>query len=101
MSLHAQFHARFLRSLNLEHHVDPVTLTAIGVGLSGLAGAGSLANSLFNAPKAPSMPAPTPPASTPTGTPTTNAGTGGPSFLAAAAAPPGAGGTANKTLLGQ
>ena len=78
---------------------DPVVLTAIGVGLSGLAGAGSLANSIFNAPKPPSMPAPAPPSQSPTGSPTTNANPTAPSFLAAAAAPQG-GQTANKTMLG-
>lgn len=80
---------------------DPATLTAIGIGLSGLAGVGSLANSLFNAPKAPSLPAPTPPASSPVGTPGTNKAPGGPSFLAAAAAPPPTSQQGGKTLLGQ
>ena len=81
---------------------DPVTLTALGVGLSGLAGAGTLATQLFSSkPSAPSMPAPTPPSQTPTGTSSTNKVGSGPSFLAAAAAPPTASQQGGKTLLGQ
>jgi len=79
--------------------LDPATLTAIGVGISALTGAGTLAATALNAPKAPSTPAPAPPSQNPTGTPTTNANTPQPSFLAAAATPQG-GQTATKTLLG-
>jgi hypothetical protein len=82
---------------------DPASLTAIALGASALTGAGSLAAQLFSSgPKAPAMPAPTPPANTPVGTPSSNkGGVGGQSFLAAAAAAPGAQQQSGKTLLGQ
>lgn len=80
---------------------DPATLTALALGGSALAGLGTTAATLFNQPKAPAQPGPTPPASTPTGTPSTNKSATGPSFLAAAAAPPQSGQTGGKTLLGQ
>ena len=78
---------------------DPATLTAVALGASALTGAGTLAATALNKPKAPSTPAPAPPSQNPTGTPTTNANQPAPSFLAAAAAPQG-GQAASKTLLG-
>ena len=80
---------------------DPVTLTAIGIGVGALSGAGTLAATLLTPkPAAPSMPSPSAPSQSPTGTPDTNKSASGPSFLAAAAAPQ-QGQTANKGLLGQ
>lgn len=85
---------------------DPVTITAIGLGVSALAGAGGVAASLINKPKAPSAPveAPAPsPQSQPQGTPSSAAPQQTPSFLAAAAGPGQANTTGGqgKTLLGQ
>ena len=80
--------------------VDPVTLTAIGVGISALTGIGSVIASATNKPKPPAMPAPTPPATTPQGSPDTNKPAGN-SFLAAAAGAPAAAQQGGKTLLGQ
>ena len=76
---------------------------AVISGIAGLIGAGSVAAQVFGPkPKAPSMPAPGQPAQTPTGSQTTAAtGAGGPSFLAAAAAPPSMGSLGQKSLLGQ
>lgn len=82
--------------------LDPVSLTAIGLGLSGLGAAGGAAAQLLSRPKAPPVPKtpPTPaPAQQPAPPPTTGPA-GGPSFLAAAATPP-LSMQAGKTLLGQ
>lgn len=82
---------------------DPATLTALGTAatiIGGVGAAGAAANSIFNKPKAPSLPGAPPPQQSPTGTPNTNAPNGvGPSFLAAAATP-GAGQTGGKSFLG-
>ncbi len=81
---------------------DPITLTAIGTGLAGLAGAGTLAATLFAPkPKAPTAPTPAPPVLSPTGTQTSNAPQQGPSFLAAAVTPNTNQLSGSKTLLGQ
>lgn len=86
---------------------DPISITAIGLGVSALASAGGAAFSLINKPKAPATPneAPAPsPQSQPQGTPASAAPQQTPSFLAAAAGPQQsntAGGGAGKTLLGQ
>lgn len=82
------------------HFADPATLTAVGIGLSGLSAAGGLASSLFGGKSAPAMPAPSAPAQSPVGSPDSNKPSGSPSFLAAAAAPA-AGQSAQKSLLGQ
>lgn len=79
---------------------DPLTLTAIGTGVSALIGGGSLINSIVNAPKAPTAPSAPPPAQSPNGTPNTNKGNA-PSFLSSAAAAPGQESQGGKTLLGQ
>lgn len=83
--------------------VDPISLTAIGTLIGGLAGAGSLAaTALGPKPKTPSMPAAAPPVQNPIGSQTTNAqSTQGPSFLAAAAAPAGNQTSGSRSLLGQ
>lgn len=82
---------------------DPVTLTAIGLGVSALGSIGGAAAGLANRPKAPAVPN-TPPTPTPIQQPTANAAptsaAGQPSFLAAAAAPQ-SGQAPGKTLLGQ
>ena len=80
----------------------PATAGVI-TGISGLLGAGSLAAQVFGPkPKAPTMPSPPPPATSPIGTPGgTGRGPGGPSFLAAAAAPPSQSQQGGKSLLGQ
>lgn len=83
--------------------VDPISLLAIGTGIAGLAGAGATAVTALNKPKAPAAPSapPTPaPIQQPVGSATSQAPTGTPSFLAAAAAPQQQN-TAGKTLLGQ
>src|SRR5690348_14270480 len=87
--------------------IDPVTLTAIGLGISALAGAGGTVASLANRPKAPAAPMtpPTPaPEQQPQGSQTSGQPQQSPSFLAAAAAPTQQqtiGGGQGKTLLGQ
>lgn len=94
MILH-DFHSRIL--------YDPITLTAIGLGVSAAASVGGAAAAFMNRPKAPSVPGapPTPaPAQQPTGSPQGSTPTGQPSFLAAAAAPA-AVQQGGKTLLGQ
>ena len=67
---------------------DPLTLAALATTAMS---AGSLANSIFNKPSAPKMPAPAAPIQSPMGGPENNTqntqGQSGPSFLAAAAAP--------------
>lgn len=86
---------------------DPVTMTAIGLGVSGLAAAGGTVASLVNRPKAPAAPMtpPTPaPEQQPQGTQTSGQPQQTPSFLAAAATPQQGqtiGGGQGKTLLGQ
>ncbi len=85
---------------------DPISLTAIGLGVSALAGAGGTAASLLNRPKAPPTPMtpPTPaPQQQPQGSPTAAAPQQTPSFLAAAATPQQQqtiGGGTGKSLLG-
>jgi hypothetical protein len=77
---------------------DPVTLTAIGAIAGGLGGLGTAAASIFGPkPKAPTMPAPSPPASEPQSQ-SLSTPAGQPSFLAAAAAPSAG---SQKSLLGQ
>jgi len=86
---------------------DPVSLTAIGMGVSALAGAGGTVASLINRPKAPQAPMtpPTPaPSQQPQGSPNSSQPQQTPSFLAAAASPQQGqtiGGGQGKTLLGQ
>lgn len=86
---------------------DPVSLTAIGLGITALTGAAGVATSLINKPKAPAapnVPAPTPPASNPQGTPGSAVPQQSPSFLAAATTPQQGstiGGGSGKSLLGQ
>jgi hypothetical protein len=77
-------------------------LTALG-GLAG-AGAGIYAATKggAKAPATPAMPTAAPPVQSPTGSPTSNTGSGGgPSFLAAAAAPAANQTSGAKSLLGQ
>ena len=87
--------------------IDPVTLTAIGLGISALAGAGGTVASIVDKPKAPAapnVPAAPPPAGQPQGSATSNMPQQTPSFLAAATAPGQQntiGGGNGKTLLGQ
>src|SRR6185437_14626223 len=89
------------------HFIDPATLTAIGLGVSALAGTAGAAASIINKPKAPAPPeaAPAPPPqSQPQGSPTSGVPQQTPSFLAAAASPSQSnttGSGAGKTLLGQ
>lgn len=82
---------------------DPVTLTAIGLGLTGAASAAGTAASLLGPkPKAPQTPV-TPPSPAPIQQPVgqqQQSQAGAPSFLAAAAAPV-AQQRGTKTLLGQ
>ena len=81
---------------------DPISLTAIGSLIGGLAGAGGLAASVFGPkPKGPTMPSQPAPSQEPVGTPSTNKAAGAPSFLAAAAAPPSQAQVGGKSLLGQ
>lgn len=86
---------------------DPITLTAIGLGVSSLIGAGTAVEGAINKPKAPAAPnapAPAPPATNPQGSSTSAAPQQTPSFLAAATTPQQGqtvGGGGGKTLLGQ
>lgn len=87
--------------------LDPITLTAIGLGVSSLIGAGSSVVSAVDKPKAPAppnQPAPPPPAQQPQGSQNSNAPQQTPSFLAAATQPQQQNTIGNgqgKTLLGQ
>lgn len=101
MTLHARFHTHFLRSLNREFGIDPLTLGAIGTAIGTLAGGGAALASAFGPkPKAPTAPPPSPPVQSPIGTQTSNIPANNPSFLAAAAAPQNDQ-AARKSLLGQ
>lgn len=87
--------------------LDPITLTAIGLGVSSLIGAGTAVEGAINKPKAPSAPpttSPAAPATNPQGSSTSAVPQQTPSFLAAATTPQSGqtvGGGSGKTLLGQ
>lgn len=78
---------------------DPVTLAAIGLGISG---AGAAASTFLGGSKAPNIQAPqqAPPVQAPTGSASTYKANQ-PSFLSAAAASPQQQNVAQKSLLGQ